>query len=81
MWLGAIVIVLAIAALTGLWRRQDPGSLEPVKPLLLSQAERELLLHEKIAAYQKVQEARAASKKARRDRRRQRAGGKSKPTG
>lgn len=80
MWLGAVVIVLAIAALVGLWRREDPGALEPVKPLILSQAERDLLLHEKIAAFQKMQAAKAASKKARRDRRRQRATGKTDPT-
>lgn len=79
MWLGAVVIVLTIAALTGLWRREDLDAHEPVKPLVLSPAQRELLLHEKIAAFQKMQEARAASKKARRERRRQRAAAKTAP--
>lgn len=79
-WLGAIVIVLAIAALTGLWRRPDPGALEPVKPLLLTPEERELLLQDKIATLQKLQKAKAASKRAHRDRRRQQAADRSKPT-
>lgn len=79
-WLGAVVIVLAIAALTGLWRRQDPGASEPVKPLLLTPAERDLLLQEKIEIFRKIQEAKAASKKARRNRRKQQTSGKSKPS-
>ena len=78
-WLGAVVIVLAIAALTGLWRRQDPGASEPVKPLLLTPAERDLLLQEKMEAFQKIQEAKAASKQARRDRRRLQTSRKSNP--
>ncbi len=44
---GAIVLVLTIVALIGLWRRQNPDTLEPVKPVLLSPLERELLLQEK----------------------------------
>lgn len=79
LWLGAVVIVLAIGSLTGLWRRQDPGAHEPVKPLLLTPAERELILQEKIEILQKIQEAKAASKKARRNRRRQQTTRKSNP--
>jgi len=62
--LGAIVLVLTTAALIGLWRRQDPRGFEPVKPLLLSPAERELLLEEKTSTIQKAVGARKAAKKA-----------------
>lgn len=76
-WLASAVALLMIAALVGLLRREAPG--EPVEPVVLSQAEREVLLQEKIAALQKRQEAKAASKKARRDRRKQGAAGRSRP--
>lgn len=76
-WLGCVVALLTIGALVGLLRREAPG--ESVEPVVLSQAEREVLLREKIAALQKRQEAKAASKKARRDRRKQGAAGRSRP--
>ncbi|TAJ92128.1 MAG: hypothetical protein EPO10_07280 [Reyranella sp.] len=70
-WLGGIVLALTVAAVIGLRRRQDIGAIEPVKPLLLSPMERELLLLEKTLALQKAVEAKNATKRARRDRRRQ----------
>ena len=71
MWLGAVVLVLAVAALIGLWRRQNLDAIEPVKPLRLAPAERELLLLERTLAIQKAVEAKNASRMARRERRRQ----------
>ena len=72
-WLGAVVLVLTMAALIGLWRRQSLDEIEPVKPHRLSPAERELLLLERNLAIQKATEARIAVRISRRERRRQRA--------
>lgn len=71
MWLGGAVLVLTVAALTGLWRRQNVDEIEPVKPYRLSPAEREILLVERTQAIQKAIAAKNASRMARRQRRRQ----------
>lgn len=70
-WLGGAVMVLTVAALTGLWRRQNLDGIEPVKPYRLSPAERELLVMERTQAIQKAIAAKNASRMARRQRRRQ----------
>ena len=70
-WLGGAVLALTVAALTGLWRRQNLDEIEPVKPYRLSPAERELLLVERTQAIQKAIAAKSASRMARRERRRQ----------
>ena len=70
-WLGAIVLVLTSAAVIGLWNRPDPSALEPVKPLLLSPEERELLLQDKMSTFQKAARARKEAKRAGRINRRQ----------
>ncbi len=70
MWLGAIVLVLVMAALIGLWRHQNLDAIEPIKPLRLAPAERELLLLEKTLAIEKAVAAKNASRMARRERRR-----------
>ena len=79
MWLGGIVLALMTAAVIGLWRRQDLSAIEPVKPHLLSPAERELLILERTLAAQKAIEAKNAIKRARRDRRRLQAAAKTSP--
>lgn len=63
-WLGAIVLVLMSAALVGLLKREDPRGFQPIKPLLLSPTERELLLQEKTSTIQKAMEAKKAAKRA-----------------
>jgi len=70
-WMGAIVLVLVLAALIGLWRRQNLDAIEPIKPVLLAPAERELLLLERTLAIEKAVAAKNASRMARRERRRQ----------
>ena len=62
--MAAIVLVLTTAALIGLLGRKNPDSFEPVKPLLLSPAERESLLEEKTSTIQKAVDARKTAKKA-----------------
>jgi len=74
-WLGAVVLVPMFAALISLWSRRDPSAFEPVKPLRLSPAERELLLQERTSAIQKALVAKNAAKKARRKQRNSRAVG------
>ena len=82
-WLGGAVLVLTVAALAGLWRRQNLDEIEPVKAYHLSPAERELLLLERTQAIQKAIAAKNASRMARRQRRRQlaAAGGAADATG
>lgn len=64
MWLGAVLLVLTAAALTGLWRHQNSDASEPIAPLLLSPAERELLNQQKTSFPQKNVIAKKAAKKA-----------------
>ncbi len=62
MWLGAIILVLTGAALTGLWKHQNSDASEPIAPLLLSPAERELLNQQKTSLPQKTVAKKAAKK-------------------
>jgi hypothetical protein len=64
MWLGAVVLVLTGAALVGLWKRQNSNAPEPITPLLLSPAEREMLHQQKTPSPQKTVTAKKAARKA-----------------
>lgn len=70
-WLGAVVLVLGVGALIGLWRRPNLDAFEPIKPTRLAPAQRDLLLLEKTLAIEKALAAKNASRMARRERRRQ----------
>ena len=62
-WLGSIVLVLTVTAVIATWKRDAPSEFEPVEPVRLSAAEREVFRQEKAAIMRKAAQAKRDAKR------------------